>query len=80
MAKHYAKRLKERIEELESIHAEFYDAIYDAQRLIQNRNGLVATPMHAGPRARIEGNEECMAIKDYEKVCKLIEALPLIPG
>ena len=74
---HYATKLKRQISLLESVVYDYYDAVYDAQRAVQNRNGLTATPIHCG-RPRTEGNEERMPVRDYEEVCKIIEGLPLI--
>lgn len=74
--KHYAIRYKEEIARLQAIVYDYYDVVYDAQRAIQDRNGLKATPLHAG-RMRDEGNEEAMPVRDYEKVCKIIESIPL---
>lgn len=74
---HYAKKLKLRIEYLESVVDDYYEAVYDAKDAIRNRNGLKAQPLYCG-RPRVISNEEGMPIKDYEGVCELIEGLPLI--
>lgn len=74
---HYATRYKREIATLQNLVYDYYDAVYDARLAIQNRNGLKATPIHAG-RVRMEGHEERMPVRDYEKVCAIIEGLPLI--
>ena len=74
--KHYAIRQKEQIARLQEVVFDYYEAVFDAQRAVQNRNGLKNTPVYAG-RPRTVGNEERMPVRDYEKVCEIIEALPV---